>query len=102
MLVPTHSLAVHVNALAPKDQYISNAQRKRCALCLRRFHVFRRRHHCRLCGEVACSNCTQHVTLVLPGMASSTTRSCCKCIDVKCRPLPLGREAELEYWADAT
>ncbi|KDO31115.1 hypothetical protein SPRG_04254 [Saprolegnia parasitica CBS 223.65] len=94
----THTLAVHVDSLVPKSLYINDAQRKRCALCLRRFHPFRRRHHCRLCGEVACHQCTLHVTLVLPGTATSLTRSCCRCADAKGRSLPIGEEAALEHW----
>ncbi|OQR95590.1 hypothetical protein THRCLA_22110 [Thraustotheca clavata] len=98
MLAPTHSLTVHVSALALPEYYIKDSHRERCPMCQRRFHLFRRRHHCRLCGEVACHECTQFVTLVLPGSGSSSARSCCRCIDVKCRVLPLGKEAELEFW----
>ncbi|KAF1793627.1 GAF domain-like [Phytophthora cactorum] len=34
-----------------------------CYLCLKAFTVFRRKHHCRVCGDVVCSNCSEMKTL---------------------------------------
>ncbi|KAG7394362.1 hypothetical protein PHYBOEH_005268 [Phytophthora boehmeriae] len=30
-----------------------------CYLCLKAFTVFRRKHHCRVCGDVVCSGCSE-------------------------------------------
>ena len=31
--------------------------RKWCQVCTKDFHLLRRRHHCRGCGEVYCNDC---------------------------------------------
>jgi len=32
----------------------------RCQICLTRFNIIRRRHHCRVCGNVVCDYCSPH------------------------------------------
>lgn len=40
-------------------QWIKNEDRAACVICWKHFHaLFRRRHHCRLCGEVVCGSCS--------------------------------------------
>lgn len=34
-----------------------------CHLCLKAFSVFRRKHHCRVCGDVVCSSCSEMKTI---------------------------------------
>ncbi|TDH73505.1 hypothetical protein CCR75_003714 [Bremia lactucae] len=49
--------------LAPSE-WIKNQTRVCCVLCWQRFHaLFRRRHHCRLCGEVICGSCSDLQTI---------------------------------------
>ncbi|CAH0480384.1 unnamed protein product [Peronospora belbahrii] len=39
-------------------QWVKNEDRACCVMCWKRFNaLFRRRHHCRLCGEVICGSC---------------------------------------------
>ncbi|KAL0591860.1 hypothetical protein ABG067_001003 [Albugo candida] len=40
-----------------RSMWISDDQRKACAVCMRSFAALRRKHHCRICGEVVCSTC---------------------------------------------
>ncbi|KAE9339654.1 hypothetical protein PF008_g11466 [Phytophthora fragariae] len=35
----------------------------RCCLCLKTFRTYRRRHHCRFCGEAVCGSCSGFVNL---------------------------------------
>ncbi len=35
-----------------------DSDQKRCMKCRREFNVRRRRHHCRLCGDVICKRCS--------------------------------------------
>jgi len=50
-----------------------------CPLCQVEFSIFVRRHHCRSCGKVVCSNCSQH-KLILP-IDSLKQRVCDTCYD---------------------
>ena len=38
-------------------------EEKRCQSCGRGFNLRRRRHHCRLCGEIICKQCSLFMTL---------------------------------------
>ena len=53
---------------------------KHCYLCDTPFTVFRRRHHCRLCGQVFCSSCS---SFFVPSQkkGSSTLRTCQMCYE---------------------
>ncbi|KAG3065140.1 hypothetical protein PC121_g11438 [Phytophthora cactorum] len=45
-------------ALAQRQEWVNDAQRTNCSLCVQSFGMLKRRHHCRVCGEVVCSACT--------------------------------------------
>ena len=38
-----------------------------CALCTKTFNMFRRRHHCRICGRVICGDCSMGKILIKRG-----------------------------------
>ncbi|CAD6189060.1 unnamed protein product [Caenorhabditis auriculariae] len=40
-----------------KQYWMPDATGKECYQCEERFTTFRRRHHCRLCGQIFCSKC---------------------------------------------
>jgi len=46
------------SALAQKKEWVNDGARSNCSLCVQSFSMLRRRHHCRVCGEVVCSACT--------------------------------------------
>ncbi|OQR89116.1 cleavage induced hypothetical protein [Thraustotheca clavata] len=56
-----------------------------CSLCKANFRLFRRRHHCRLCGQSVCNACSCIMDLdypVLPNgdiVRHATVRSCTQC-----------------------
>lgn len=55
---------------------------KHCYACDTPFTVFRRRHHCRICGQVFCSACSAYFVPVPSGGGNSTTlRTCQMCFD---------------------
>ena len=49
---------------------------KQCYSCETAFTVFRRRHHCRLCGQVFCNQCSAYF---VPHKAGATVRVCQMC-----------------------
>lgn len=42
------------------SQWMDSKQVKNCALCQQTFSVTRRKHHCRLCGNVFCQTCSDN------------------------------------------
>lgn len=41
-----------------RDQWVDRSSRRSCSVCERDFGVWRKRHTCRMCGEVICSRCS--------------------------------------------
>lgn len=60
-------------------QWVPNADRKACAVCLRGFY-FHRKHHCRTCGEVVCSSCAPLRELEEPIFDIAELRVCSNCM----------------------
>ncbi|KAK1948522.1 1-phosphatidylinositol-3-phosphate 5-kinase FAB1A [Phytophthora citrophthora] len=49
-----------------------------CYLCIKVFTVFRRKHHCRVCGDVVCSSCSEMKTL-RQSSGNKEVRLCSQC-----------------------
>ncbi|OQR99916.1 hypothetical protein ACHHYP_03939 [Achlya hypogyna] len=62
-----------------RSLWVPDAQRKFCAVCLSSFH-FRRKHHCRVCGEVVCAACAEHQPMDVPVLGIHNVRVCTYCI----------------------
>ncbi|AMD22153.1 HGL187Wp [Eremothecium sinecaudum] len=41
-----------------KDYWMKDESAKECFACAKAFSTFRRKHHCRICGQIFCSSCT--------------------------------------------
>ena len=70
-------LAPSLRALAFGDEvepvrWVRDADAYRCMRCTLPFTLTRRRHHCRVCGDVCCSSCA-------PSAPSGQVRTCSKC-----------------------
>ncbi|OQS01692.1 hypothetical protein ACHHYP_00306 [Achlya hypogyna] len=59
-------------------RWVRNEERKTCALCVKTF-MFRRRHHCRQCGEVVCSTCAPYREVDTPTAGPNRVRICHRC-----------------------
>lgn len=57
---------------------ILSRARKKCFVCQREFSVLRKRHSCRMCGEVICSRCSVFKHVNLP-IVESKQRVCSSC-----------------------
>ncbi|KAL3668705.1 hypothetical protein V7S43_006001 [Phytophthora oleae] len=77
--VESYKLSIHLESLRTL-QWVRNAERAECAVCCRRFNqLLRRRHHCRLCGEVICRECSVHKEVDLPSFGPTALRICTSC-----------------------
>ncbi|KAG7401161.1 hypothetical protein PHYBOEH_002719 [Phytophthora boehmeriae] len=73
--------------------WVKNTERTTCNLCTRNFHALRRKHHCRRCGEVVCSDCSTVETVDLPAIGYSKLRLCKVC-SIRARTTPLKQVAK--------
>ncbi|CAH0479181.1 unnamed protein product [Peronospora belbahrii] len=53
--------------------------RKSCCVCQGKFSMSRRKHHCRLCGDVACSKCSEVHQIKLGKAGKCPFRICINC-----------------------
>ncbi|KAG6622945.1 signal transduction histidine kinase [Phytophthora cinnamomi] len=53
--------------------------RKACGVCQGKFSMSRRKHHCRLCGDVACSKCSEVHQIKLGKAGKCPFRICTNC-----------------------
>ncbi|GLD95352.1 hypothetical protein PINS_up003996 [Pythium insidiosum] len=77
--VDAYRMSLQMDALRT-TRWIENSDRAECVVCYRRFHpLTRRRHHCRLCGDVICRDCSVHKDADLPTIGPTTLRICKLC-----------------------
>jgi len=61
--------------LVLQENWVPDEQRPSCSICSRKFHFMcRRRHHCRLCGDVVCKTC--YVTRSVPDTHMEDSSGC--------------------------
>ena len=54
---------------------------KRCVSCDKEFGLLVRRHHCRACGYVACTDCLAPEKTALPATGDEKLQVCRRCFD---------------------
>ncbi|KAG7380711.1 hypothetical protein PHYPSEUDO_006893 [Phytophthora pseudosyringae] len=70
-----------VGNLLQTDSWVDDDLRTHCSVCVQQFLPFRRRHHCRTCGEVVCGGCSSHRAIRLTDMnVECETRVCTFCM----------------------
>ena len=62
-------------------QWVQDADRPWCHICLKTFSNLRRRHHCRMCGEITCTKCSNETLLSLPAVGPTNVRLCRCCVE---------------------
>ncbi|KDO34140.1 hypothetical protein SPRG_01410 [Saprolegnia parasitica CBS 223.65] len=72
---------ITIDQLVSQDEWIPDTERFRCHVCTRNFSNFRRKHHCRMCGEVVCSSCTLKKLAEIPQRQGlQEVKVCMSCI----------------------
>ncbi|GAB9469586.1 Zinc finger fyve domain-containing protein 9 [Globisporangium polare] len=66
--------------LAHTPLWVHNRERPVCHCCDAVFNLTRRRHHCRLCGEICCSDCCPKKDVALPEVGTTSVRVCLFCV----------------------
>ncbi|ETV86569.1 hypothetical protein H257_01723 [Aphanomyces astaci] len=69
-----------VDQLVHADDWVCDYERSLCHVCTRNFSTFRRKHHCRMCGEVVCRNCTLYKNVNILSIGTTKVRVCLSCI----------------------
>ncbi len=54
--------ALKSGGLISKEYWMKDETSTECFSCGRLFTTFRRKHHCRICGQIFCSNCTMLIS----------------------------------------
>ncbi|CAK4870664.1 unnamed protein product [Aphanomyces euteiches] len=84
MCIANLSKALRKIELVPKMLW---KESEHCVMCRKTFRAFRRRHHCRLCGNSVCGDCSKTIHLDIPAMDQdqhvSSVRACSKCFEVQ-------------------
>lgn len=60
-------------------QWVQDRDRLACCVCIKRFNHFRRKHHCRLCGDIMCKQCSVYKDAELPSLGLMLLRICKSC-----------------------
>ncbi|TMW67210.1 hypothetical protein Poli38472_012326 [Pythium oligandrum] len=74
-----------------KAHLVKRETRSECVLCETAFSFLRKRHNCRLCGEVTCGKCSRRLPIFV-GTETTRVRVCLGCIlQSRRQPDELGR-----------
>ncbi|XP_071943027.1 1-phosphatidylinositol 3-phosphate 5-kinase-like isoform X2 [Antedon mediterranea] len=83
-----------------KQYWMPDSQCKECYECGDKFTTFRRRHHCRVCGQIFCSRCcNQEVPGSVMGYTGSL-RVCTSCCNVVLSYAQSSEQNDLKAWQD--
>ncbi|KAF1774757.1 GAF domain-like [Phytophthora cactorum] len=61
--------------------WVNDEDRFSCHICNKRFNVFKRKHHCRACGEVICNSCSLYHRIQSRSMRVCV--SCCSLVQLQ-------------------
>ncbi|TMW64267.1 hypothetical protein Poli38472_012889 [Pythium oligandrum] len=74
------------STLVKKKEWVSDNERSNCSLCVQSFGMLKRRHHCRVCGEVVCASCTVFKVVSNNDQEPSRIRVCKACLGKSTAP----------------
>jgi hypothetical protein len=72
---------IRLRLACPRHHWIPDKARKYCYCCSRAFHtIFRRKHHCRMCGDIVCGKCSRTKVTLYNTLITRVERACNSCI----------------------
>ncbi|ETV88486.1 hypothetical protein, variant [Aphanomyces astaci] len=74
------ALRIAAAGFIKSKNWVSDKERSYCFICRESFGAFRRRHHCRLCGDITCSKCGTLTAVKLPVVGLCQVRICMRCL----------------------
>ncbi|GLE02871.1 hypothetical protein PINS_up011735 [Pythium insidiosum] len=74
------SRRLSASLLSHQPLWVRDRDRALCRACDAKFGLSRRRHHCRLCGEVCCAECCPKMDVALPDVGPTSVRVCVRCV----------------------
>ncbi|KAF0694163.1 Aste57867_14950 [Aphanomyces stellatus] len=74
------ALRIAAAGFIKSKNWVSDKDRSYCFICRESFGAFRRRHHCRLCGDITCSKCGTLTAVKLPVVGLCQVRICNRCL----------------------
>jgi len=77
-LVKVHR--AYLNESDYKVGWVLDSQKKDCYLCRTNFSFFRRRHHCRQCGDLVCNACSRNRYVIRGLVEPGGSRTCDGCV----------------------
>lgn len=60
-------------------KWVPDMKRVCCSSCQSKFTLSRRRHHCRACGDICCSDCCPKLEIDMPNTGFTNIRICVVC-----------------------
>ncbi|CAK4700951.1 unnamed protein product [Aphanomyces euteiches] len=81
---PSHSFDADDMLIDPRlfvhpNEWVDKSTRSKCLVCVREFNpVWRKKHTCRMCGDVVCNRCSMHKRVDLP-LRDNLFRICTWC-----------------------
>ncbi|KAF1334523.1 putative rho/rac guanine nucleotide exchange factor/faciogenital dysplasia protein 3, partial [Globisporangium splendens] len=94
--VDAYSMSLRLEILRDNTRWVRNTDRAECVVCFRRFHqLTRRRHHCRMCGDVICRDCSVYKDADLPDVGPTLVRICKLCELNELKHVSLGGDSVL-------
>ena len=63
------------------DHWVKDEGSEACVGCTVKFTIYERRHHCRACGKVFCSSCSQYQSMIPKMKIHQKVRVCKPCLD---------------------
>ncbi|NP_001087164.1 zinc finger FYVE-type containing 28 L homeolog [Xenopus laevis] len=82
-----NNIECHTIAKSVPPEWLPDNASSHCMSCYASFTLLRRRHHCRSCGKIFCSQCSAYSSTLPYIISTHPVRVCSHCFHVHCNPL---------------